>query len=109
MRRMIFPAFAMITLSASIALYGQDTANAEKGKTIFEEQSCGGCHNVDSDEKKLGPALKGLFKKEKMVNGNPPTDESVLKQIDDGGNGMPSYKELPDQDKKDLIAYLKTI
>jgi mono/diheme cytochrome c family protein len=34
----------------------------------------------------------------------------VRAQIDEGGNGMPAYKEmLGDDDKDDLIAYLKTL
>ena len=80
----------------------------EKGKELFEQ--CGVCHNADSDEKKLGPGLKGLFKKEKMNNGKKPTEENVRAQLDEGGNGMPAYKEmLTEEEKNDLIAYLKTL
>ena len=45
-----------------------------------------------------------------MNNGKKPTEENVRSQIDDGGNGMPAYKEmLSDEEKTDLIAYLKTL
>ncbi len=82
--------------------------NAEKGKEIFTQ--CGVCHNADSDEKKMGPGLKGLFKKDKLANGKKVTEATVRSQIDEGGKGMPSYKDmLTDQDKDDLIAYLKTL
>lgn len=86
----------------------QKPGNAAKGKEVFEQ--CGVCHNVDSDEKKMGPALKGLYKKEKLKNGKKVTDESVKAIINAGGNGMPSYSDmLSDEEKGDLLAYLKTI
>ena len=82
--------------------------DAEKGKEVF--QQCGVCHNADSAEKKMGPGLKGLFQGEKMANGKKPTEANVRAKIDEGGNGMPSYKEmLSDEEKADLIAYLKTL
>jgi cytochrome c len=82
--------------------------DADKGKEVFEQ--CGVCHNSDSEEKKMGPGLKGLFKKEKMVNGKKPTEANIRSRVDEGGQGMPAYKDmLSDQEKDDLIAYLKTL
>lgn len=82
--------------------------DAAKGKEVFEQ--CAICHNADSDEKKMGPGLKGLFKKDKLGDGKKLTEANVRTRIDDGGNGMPGYKELlDDQQKDDLIAYLKTL
>src|ERR1043166_8515551 len=101
---MICAAFA-----ASIpTLPAQKKGDAAKGKEVFEQ--CAVCHNADSDEKKMGPGLKGLFNHDKMVNGKKPTEANVRAKIDEGGNGMPSYKDmLSDQEKDDLIAYLKTL
>ena len=80
--------------------------DAAKGKEVFEQ--CGVCHNADSEEKKMGPGLKGLFKKDKMTNGKKPTEANVRAKIDEGGNGMPAYKDmLSDTEKDDLIAYLE--
>ena len=85
-----------------------DKGDAAKGKDVFEQ--CAVCHNADSDEKKMGPGLKGLFKHDKMVNGKKPTEANVRTKIDEGGNGMPAFKEmLSDKEKDDLIAYLKTL
>ena len=82
--------------------------DAEKGKEVFEQ--CGVCHNADSEEKKMGPGLKGLFKKDKMVNGKKPTDANVKALINAGGNGMPAYADmLSDEEKANVIAYLKTL
>ena len=54
--------------------------DAAKGKAIFEQ--CGVCHNADSEEKKMGPGLKGLFKRDKMANGKKPTEATVKAKID---------------------------
>jgi mono/diheme cytochrome c family protein len=82
--------------------------NAAKGKAVFEP--CAVCHNPDSAEKKMGPGLKGLYKKDKLTNGKKPTDANVKAQIDEGGHGMPAYKDmLSDTEKDDLVAYLRTL
>jgi len=73
-------------------------------------QQCGVCHNADSDQKKMGPGLKGLFKKDKLANGKKLTDANIRAKIEEGGNGMPAYKDmLTDAEKNNLIAYLKTL
>ena len=83
--------------------------DAEKGKSVFED-NCAVCHNADSDEKKMGPGLKGLFKHEKLKNGKKPTDANVKAIINAGGNGMPSYADmLSDEERDNVLAYLKTL
>src|SRR6476660_10499275 len=95
-------------LAAGSRIMPAAEGNAAKGKEVFEQ--CGVCHNADSEEKKMGPGLKGLFKHDKMVNGKKPTEANVRAKIDEGGNGMPAYKDmLGDSEKDDLIAYLKTL
>lgn len=82
--------------------------DAAKGKTVFEQ--CAICHNVDTDEEKMGPSLKGLFHKAKMKNGHAVNEESVRAVIKAGGNGMPGYEDLLSAEEMDnLIAYLKTV
>ena len=105
-----------LAISCSLAL-GQNKkggkkggdGDAAKGQEVF--QQCSLCHNADSTEKKMGPGLKGLFKLEKLsTNGKPATEANIRAKIDEGGNGMPSYKDmLSDAEKNDLIAYLKTL
>ncbi len=83
--------------------------DAEKGKAVFED-NCAVCHNADSDEKKMGPGLKGLFKHEKLKNGKKPTDANVKAIINAGGNGMPAYSDmLSDEERDNVLAYLKTL
>ena len=79
-----------------------------KGKEVFEQ--CSVCHNVDNDEKKIGPSLKGLYKHAKLKNGKKVGDDTILAVINAGGGGMPAYSDtLSDQEKTDVIAYLKTL
>src|SRR5688572_1167218 len=97
-----------LSTSLLVAQEKKEAGDVAKGKEVFEQ--CGVCHNADSDEKKMGPGLKGLFKKDKLANGKKPTEATVKAKIDEGGNGMPAYKDmLSDPEKDDLIAYLKTL
>jgi cytochrome c len=99
---------AMLAVGSTAVLTGDTKGDPEKGKEVF--QQCGVCHNADSTEKKMGPGLKGLFARDKMNNGKKPTEVNVREKVDEGGNGMPAYKEmLSDDEKNDLIAYLKTL
>jgi cytochrome c2 len=98
----------VLTGAASLALAGDKKGDADKGKEVF--QQCSVCHNADTTEKKMGPGLKGLFSRDKMNNGKKPTEANVRAKVDEGGNGMPAYKEmLSDDEKDDLIAFLKTL
>jgi cytochrome c2 len=101
-------AAGVILAAASKVMLSAGKGDASKGKAVFEQ--CAVCHNADSDEKKMGPGLKGLFKKDKMTNGKKPTEPNVRSRVDEGGQGMPAYKDmLSDQEKDDLVAYLKTL
>lgn len=87
---------------------GAAKGDAKKGKETFE--MCSGCHAADSDEVKAGPSLKGLFAKPKLKNGQKPTDQSVMKIVNEGGTTMPPYADiLTAEDKANLLAYLKTL
>jgi mono/diheme cytochrome c family protein len=105
--------FRVLAIAAVLAMSGKvimsaPKGDAAKGKVVFDQ--CAVCHSADTDEKKMGPGLKGLFKKDKLTNGKKPSDATVLAKINEGGNGMPPYKDtLSDAEKDDLIAYLKTL
>jgi len=97
---------ACLSLAAFGAAKGK--GDAAKGKVVF--QQCAMCHRGDSAEKKIGPGLKGLFRKDRLLNGKRPTEQNVRAKVDEGGNGMPPYKDmLSEQEKDDLLAYLKTL
>ena len=112
MKKSLLTAGCTVLLAASPIVFGQTkkaAGDATKGKDVFES-NCSVCHNADSDEKKMGPGLKGLFKKEKLNNGKKPTEANIRAMINTGGNGMPSYADmLTDEEKNDVVAYLKTL
>jgi cytochrome c len=108
----------LLTLSVSLALAastaglaqkkGGKAPDAAKGQEVF--QQCAVCHNAATEERKVGPGLKGLFKKAKLTNGKKLSDQTVLARINEGGNGMPSFKDmLSEEEKANVLAYLKTL
>ena len=84
--------------------------SAARGKEVFEKK-CAICHYADKDSKKIGPGLKGMYKRGTFtVNGNKITDESLRTWIENGDSLMPPMKETLEADQiKDVIAYVKTL
>jgi len=105
--------YCALALGAGLLLGGSALAadkkgDATKGKEVFEQ--CSVCHYATTDQKKMGPSLKGLFKKPKMGNGLKPTDENVLSFINKGKGSMPAFASVLSAEEKDnLLAYLKTL
>jgi cytochrome c len=89
---------------------GSSAAAVERGKDTFEKK-CALCHFADSDAKKIGPGLKGLYKRGTFtVNGNKVTDESLKAWIENGDALMPPFKDVLEQQQiKDVVAYVKTL
>ena len=97
-----------LALVAGPAIGQAADGSAEKGKEVFEQ--CSVCHNADSTETKMGPGLKGLFSRDKLKNGKKPTEANVKAVINEGGKGMPGYADmLTDEERTNLLAYLKTL
>lgn len=89
---------------------GGNAAAVARGKTIFQ-QKCTVCHYDTSDQKKIGPGLKGISKRGTFtVNGNKLTDESLKTWIENGDQLMPGLKDsLEAAQIKDVVAYVKTL
>ena len=87
-----------------------NAAAVGRGKTVFQ-QKCSVCHYDNSEQKKIGPGLKGLAKRGTFsVNGNKITDESLKAWIENGDQLMPPFKEVLEPGQiKDVIAYVKTL
>ena len=82
--------------------------SSSKGKELFEQ--CRGCHSAETDENKIGPSLKGLFKRTRMRNGEAASEKTVREKIEQGGDGMPAYSGmLSEREKNGLIAFLKQL
>ncbi len=84
--------------------------SATRGKEVFEKK-CAICHYADSDQKKIGPGLKGLSKRGTFtVNGNKVTTEALKTWIENGDSLMPGMKDsLEPAQIKDVVAYVKTL
>ena len=96
-----------LALAVGLPLTAAD-GDAKKGEAAFD--NCAVCHNADSTDVKIGPGLKGLFKRDKLVNGKPVSDENVKALITEGSGAMPPFGDAISSDDKDnIIAYLKTL
>ena len=103
-----FTVCAFLVVGAMNLKAAGKAGDAAKGKETFEQ--CAVCHNVDTPEKKMGPSLKGLFKRKALQSGKAINDANVTAQINAGGNGMPAYQDmLSAEEKTNLLAYLHTI
>ena len=116
--RLIFCA----SLAASLALaadgrsaFAQGDAGA--GRAVYE-QKCLLCHGEQGDGKGPGAELlsprprdftKGLYKVRTTAS-RTPSDQDLFKVITDGmpGTSMPGWAVLPERDRWNLVAYLKT-
>ena len=83
---------------------------AREGATVFNERGCADCHYADRTEAKIGPGLKGLFKRDKLpTSGRAVTEDNVRKQLKTPFRGMPSFADLPEDKVKALLAFLTTL
>lgn len=106
---------------------GAADASAQNGEEVFKK--CRACHDVGSGAKnKIGPLLNGLFgrkagsiegfsysdaNKKAGDDGWVWTDEKMMTYLENPREAMPGNKMAfaglkDEQDRRDLIAYLKT-
>ena len=75
----------------------------EKGRELF--RSCSGCHVSGR-----APKLDSLFGKVTLRNGSRVSDENVREIVQEGFNGMPSFRySFRAAEMDDLMAYLRTM
>jgi DMSO reductase family type II enzyme heme b subunit len=107
---------ALLALAASIQpAWAQGDAKA--GQAVYDLK-CSGCHGVKGDGK--GPAAElllpaprdftsGIYKIRTTAN-KTPADQDLFRIISDGmpGTSMPAWAVLPEKDRWNLVAYIKT-
>ena len=82
-------------LQRSVKIYSYKAA-AESGATrgeVIYYYKCWVCHNdYTRAAGSPAPSLKDLYKRPKLVSGEPVNDDTVSKQIRDGSAGMPALR-----------------
>jgi mono/diheme cytochrome c family protein len=83
--------------------------SVSRGRALFHRQ-CDVCHFSDSTAAKTGPGLQGVLKNPVLpASGRTATPDNILLQLQHPFRSMPPYPSLSEQDRADLIAYLRTI
>lgn len=84
-------------------------AQIRRGKQVYDVY-CGICHHPASSEKKIGPGLKGIYKRGKFEDGKKVDDQTMRAWIEKGGKDMPAFEEtLTREEITALLAYLRTL
>jgi uncharacterized membrane protein/cytochrome c5 len=87
----------------------KNASAALTGEKLFSA-NCSACHFPDRKEQRVGPGLLGLFQNPKLPHsGLPSTEENVRWKINNGGDKMPPFKYLTEEELKALVDYLKTL
>jgi cytochrome c len=95
----------LMLFTASALAYAGDPYSA---KALFE-QKCAICHATESSERRIGPGLKGV-KEGHLPSHKNATHDTVFEQIENGGGGMPVFRELLTKEQKEAItAYVLTL
>lgn len=90
-------------------------ADQENGRKIYKTH-CAICHFAASSFDKVGPGMKGLFKRKKLPRSGLRVTEKNVRSIIEKGTGDPAMTPMPPfrdrlspKEKDDLIGYLKTL
>ena len=83
-------------------------SGSDRGKEIYFFK-CWVCHNAYTRAAgSIAPSLKDLYKRPKLLTGQPVNDETVAEQIKKGGPAMPGYQySLGEQDISDLVSFFR--
>ncbi|MEK9137498.1 MAG: c-type cytochrome, partial [Bacteroidota bacterium] len=111
--------FAGVPTMGFAAQLPESAASAEAGKALYVRY-CSTCHGMDgkgdgSAAVYLNPKprdfTRGIFKFQSTPSGSLPTDADLHRTLKNGmpGSAMPAWDRLSDQQRSDLIAYLKIL
>ena len=80
----------------------------ERGKEIYFYK-CWVCHNdYTRAAGSPAPTLRDLYKRPKLLSGQPVNDQTITAKIKNGGANMPGYQyTLSDQDLADLVSFFR--
>ena len=85
------------------------SSDAIAGRQIYSQQ-CAACHFASSAAKKIGPGMKGIYRKPKFADGRAVSDANMISWIRNGGKNMPPLASNLNADEiRQVIAYLHTL
>ncbi len=94
---------------AQVKMGPTDSAMTARGLIVYKDR-CAICHFNESQAKKIGPGLAGIYKRGKFTDGGKVDDAAMEKWILNGGKNMPPFKSVLNPTQvRDLIVYLKTL
>ena len=97
------PSRVMMAAAESVRV---ETGSSDRGAATFR-QVCGICHSLKAGRVKVGPSLATIALQRKLPSGVDASAENLLRQINNGGGGMPAFAaHLDKQAKADLVAFL---
>lgn len=88
-------------------LFAEGGASIEKGRQLYM-QNCAACHGKDGRaDTPMGKTLKNIpdFTSSAMAS---KSDQQLFNTITDGHPPMPSFKHLSEQDRMDLVHFVRT-
>ncbi len=86
-----------------------EQASRELGKQVYAE-NCAVCHYADKTITRVGPGLKGLFKRSLTpIEKIPVTIENIRRRIQQGGENMPPYGHIKEPKLSALLSYLQSL
>ena len=100
----------LVSFTCGLVAFAQSGTEKPDGKTLFEKK-CGVCHATYTSERRIGPSLKGV-KDGRLPDpiGKEATHDNVLRQIDNGGGGMPVFRDLLTKEQKEaIVSYVLTL
>ena len=77
------------------------TGGVGNGKELFTANGCIACHAADLSGG-IGPKLAGRTTADL-------TEDRIRSQVRNGGNGMPAFEKITDQQLADIIAFIRSV
>ena len=107
-------AFAQVKTPSNTKTHNESQPAGEpaaiaRGQIVYKDR-CAICHFSESDARKIGPGLGGIYKRGKFAGGGKVDDAAMVKWILDGGKDMPPFKPVLNPNQvRNLVTYLKTL
>ena len=101
--KLYFPGWLSALMLIAVAPAAQASSRSQRahGAEIFNTNGCLHCHAMGSQGGHRGPNLSDAGRKI--------APQAMRKQIEDGGKGMPAFRDVIEpKDIDDLIAYLRS-